>query len=92
MSCRDAKEVETPQLLGMLPDRLLLCTARVMMLSKHSVEPQLAGSVPFNSLPCRYRPWSDCSNQGRYVRSEVIMKGDDPVTATAIKGTVSGMK
>ena len=52
MSCRDAKEVDSPQLLGMVPDRLLLYSATVARLSKQSVDPQLAGRVPFSSLPC----------------------------------------
>lgn len=53
MSSRDAKEVDSPQLLGMVPDRVLLYTARVAKLSKQSVEPQLDGKDPFSSLPWR---------------------------------------
>ena len=56
MSCRDAKEVDSPQLLGMEPERLLLYSATVARLSKQSVEPQLEGRVPFNSFPCTYSP------------------------------------
>ena len=56
ISSRDAKEVESPQELGMEPDRVLLYRARVAKLSKQSVDPQLDGRVPFSPFPWTYKP------------------------------------
>ena len=62
---RDAKEVEAPQVAGMLPDRLLLCRAIVDKLAKQLVVPQVEGRVPFSPLPCSDRPCKDCSTPTR---------------------------
>ena len=58
---RDAKEVESPQVAGMLPDRLLLCSAMVDRLAKQLVVPQVEGRLPLSPLPCRDKPCKDCS-------------------------------
>ena len=66
---RDAKEVEAPQVAGMLPDRLLLCSAMVDRLAKQLVVPQVEGRLPFSPLPCRDKPCKDCNTQakGRHI-------------------------
>jgi len=69
MSARDAKEVELPQLVGTLPDRLLLCSARVARLAKHSVTPQVEGKVPLTLLFCTYSSVSDCTRQAWHAQS-----------------------
>ena len=65
MSARDPKEVELPQLVGTLPDRLLLCSASVAKLAKQSVAPQVEGKVPFTLLFCTYSSVSDCTTQAQ---------------------------
>ena len=65
-SARDAKEVETPQVAGTVPLRLLLCRAKVDRLAKQLGVPHVDGRVPVTVLPCKEKPWRDCK-QARQV-------------------------
>ena len=55
--------MDPPQVVGMLPDRLLLCRASVARLTKQSVAPQADGKVPLTLLFCTNSSVSDCMTQ-----------------------------